>query len=112
MNWIALNLVEQLEEIAKESQQRPVLIYKHSTRCNISRASLDRLERNYKPEELQGVNVYFLDLLSFRDVSQAVAQKFNVIHESPQAIVIRNGKAIYAASHFEIDYNIIRAQLN
>ncbi len=112
MNWIELNSVEQLDEISRESQQNPVLIYKHSTRCNISRTALDRLERNYKQEETKGLKAYFLDLLSYRDVSNAVAQKFGVEHESPQAILIKNGKAVYSASHFEIDYRSILKQLN
>lgn len=112
MNWIELNSVEQLDEIAQESKENPVLIYKHSTRCNISRTALDRLERNYKSEEAKGLKTYFLDLLSYRDVSQAVAQKFDVVHESPQAIVIKNGKAAYSASHFEIDYRLLLKHLN
>jgi bacillithiol system protein YtxJ len=112
MNWIELNSLEQLDAIATESVNQPVLIYKHSTRCNISRTALDRLERNYKSEETKGLKAYFLDLLSFRDVSKAVAQKFDVMHESPQAIVIKNGKAAYSASHFEIDYRSILKQLN
>ena len=112
MNWIELNSVEQLDEISRESQQNPVLIYKHSTSCNISRTALDRLERNYKQEETKGLKAYFLDLLSHRDVSQAVAQKFDVVHESPQAIIIKTGKVAYSASHFEIDYRSILKQLN
>jgi len=112
MDWIELNSIDQLEVIARESQQSPVLIYKHSTRCNISRTTLDRLERNYKSEETKGLKAYFLDLLSYRDISQAVAQRFDVEHESPQAIVIKNGKAAYSASHFEIDYRSILKQLN
>ena len=112
MHWIDLNSLEQLDVIAQESQHNAVLIFKHSTRCNISRTSLDRLERNYKPEELGGAKVYFLDLLSNREISQAVAQKFRVMHESPQAIVIRNGEATYSASHFEIDYKALRVHLN
>jgi bacillithiol system protein YtxJ len=70
--------------------------------------TLDRLHRNHKPGELDEVKKYFLDLISHRDVSSAIAQKFNVEHESPQAIVVRNGKAVYSASHFEIEYSSIK----
>lgn len=104
MNWIALNSLDQLDTIAQESAERPVLIFKHSTTCNISRTSLDRLQRHYKPEELQGVKTYFLDLLSFRPISKAIADRFQVQHESPQAILVKNGRAVYHASHFEIDF--------
>lgn len=112
MNWIHLNALEQLEELDLASNESPVLIFKHSTTCSISRTTLDRLQRNYKPEELKGVKTYFLDLLSFREVSKAVAEKFDVEHESPQAILLVNGKAVYAASHFEIDYRSIKQNLS
>jgi bacillithiol system protein YtxJ len=112
MNWIALNSVEQVDQLVSESAEAPVLIFKHSTTCSISRTALDRLQRNYKPEEITDIKTYYLDLLSFRPVSQAVAQKFNVVHESPQVLLIKNGKAVYTASHFEIDYRSILKQLN
>lgn len=112
MNWISLNSVEQIDQLASESAKAPVLIFKHSTTCSISRTALDRLQRNYKPEEIADIKTYYLDLLSFRPVSQAVAQKFNVVHESPQVLLIKNGKAVYTASHFEIDYRSILKQLN
>lgn len=112
MNWIALNSLDQLDAIAAESTHSPVLIYKHSTRCNISRTTLDRLERNYKAEEMPGVKAYYLDLISYREISNAVAQKFGIEHESPQALLIKNGKATYTASHFEIDYRAIQKHLN
>jgi|SRR5688572_883846 bacillithiol system protein YtxJ len=112
MNWIELNSLEQLDTIAAESAHTPVLIYKHSTRCNISRTTLDRLDRNYKAEEMRGMKAYYLDLISNREISNAVAQKFGIEHESPQALLIKNGKATYTASHFEIDYRTIQKQLN
>ena len=112
MKWIELNSLEQLDAISAESVHSPVLIYKHSTRCNISRAALDRLERNYKAEEMAGVKAYYLDLISHREISNAVAQKFNIQHESPQALLIKNGQATYTASHFEIDYRTIQKHLN
>ena len=112
MNWIKLNSLKQLEEITHESQQNPVLIFKHSTTCSISHTALDRLERNYKTEEAGNLKSYFLDLLSHRDVSNAVAQKFGVVHESPQAIIIKKGKAFYSASHFEIDFKGIVKRLS
>lgn len=108
MNWINLIEINQLDVIAQESKDNPVLIYKHSTRCNISRASLDRLNRNFKPEELSVVKAYYLDLISYRGISNAIVQKFGIEHESPQAIVIKDGKANYSASHFEIDYRAIK----
>jgi bacillithiol system protein YtxJ len=108
MNWIPLNTIEQLEEMDLESNTGSVLIFKHSTSCSISRTSLDRLQRHFKSDEMTGVRTYFLDLLAFRGISNSIAEKFQVAHESPQAILLKNGKAVYSASHFEIDYRAIR----
>ena len=100
--------MDQVENISTESNHQPVLIFKHSTTCGVSRTALDRLERNYKPEELANLKSYFLDLKNYREVSKAIADKYQVIHESPQVIIIKNGKAVFNASHFEIDYRQIK----
>lgn len=107
MNWTSIKALDQLEEISLASHEKAVLIFKHSTTCSISRTALDRLQRNFKPEEWGAVKTYFLDLLSHREISKAIADKFDVEHESPQAILIKEGKAVYSASHFDIDYRAI-----
>jgi bacillithiol system protein YtxJ len=112
MNWIALNNIDQLDIISQESKENPVVIYKHSTSCSTSRISLDRLNRNYKPEEFAGIKTYYLDLLTYRNISNAIANKFDVVHESPQAIVIKDGRAIYSVSHFDIDYKVLKGQVS
>jgi bacillithiol system protein YtxJ len=108
MKWKVLNAPDQIELIRQESRVSPVLIFKHSTRCNISRTTLDRLERNWKEEEMRDVKTYFLDLISFRNISNALAEIFNVEHESPQILIIKDEVSSYNRSHFEIDYNEIR----
>ncbi len=104
MNWSELQSVDTIDQIIDESNSRPIIIFKHSTRCSISAASLDRLERRWDQAEMNQVKTYFLDLIRFRDVSNAVAEKLNVRHQSPQVIVLRNGKVVHDASHFGIDY--------
>jgi bacillithiol system protein YtxJ len=101
MNWIPLKNIEQLAAIEKESFDNPVLIFKHSTRCHISRSALRMFESELglKHEMVP----YFLDLLEFRDVSNEIASRFGVQHQSPQIIIIKDGKAIYNASHERID---------
>ena len=108
MKWNALRSLDQIEDIRSESKENPVLIFKHSTRCNISRASLDRLERNWKDEEMKEVRLYFLDLISYREVSSRIAEEFDVEHESPQVLIIRDERSTYDRSHFEINYHQIR----
>jgi bacillithiol system protein YtxJ len=111
VNWNNLEDLAQLAEIQQESLNQHVLIFKHSRSCSTSRMSLDRLQRNWNPSEMQGVKPYFLDLLSYREISNSIAAMFGVQHESPQVIVIKNGKPIFNCSHFEIDYQQIKKAL-
>jgi bacillithiol system protein YtxJ len=104
MNWIALEEENQLEEIKKESEDKPVLIFKHSTSCSISATALNRLERSWKTDEVPQLKAYYLDLLSYRGLSREIANKFGIIHESPQILLIEKGKCTYHASHLGISY--------
>lgn len=109
MNWNNLTNLDQLDALVEESNNNAVLIFKHSTSCSISRATLDRLERNWKLGS--EVKIYFLDLLAHRSISNAISERFAVQHESPQALIIEEGKAVYDRSHFDINYNDIKSKL-
>ena len=111
MNWKKLTESTQIAEIKELSKSKPVLIFKHSTRCSVSSMSLDRLLRNWKTEDGEKVVPYFLDLIAFRALSDQVEDEFGVPHESPQVILIRNGMAVYDNSHFGISYPEIMAQI-
>jgi bacillithiol system protein YtxJ len=108
MNWIVLNRPEQLEALRAESKNQPVIIFKHSTRCSISQAALGRLERNWKDDDMVTVKPYFLDLLSFRDISNKIADLFHIEHQSPQVIILKDGEVVFHKSHFEIDFSTIK----
>ena len=108
MNWIALTDLNQLDQIRENSQKSPVMIFKHSSRCSTSSMVISRLERNWKMEEMQNIETYFLDLISYRQISSAIAEQFKIEHESPQVLIIRDGKAIYNGSHFQIDYSAVQ----
>jgi bacillithiol system protein YtxJ len=110
MNWIPLTQVDQLSDVVATSSQKPVLIFKHSTTCSISNTSLNRLERNWNPAEMP-VETYYLDLLNYRAISRQIADQFDVEHQSPQVLIIQNGKSIYDASHFNIDYTELKKQV-
>lgn len=100
--WNQLTEIATLEEIAEISYQQPVAILKHSTSCGISRMVLRQFEKEYDLHEGR-MKLYFLDLLNHRDISNKIASKFNVPHQSPQLIIIKDGKAVYDASHSEIN---------
>ncbi len=101
INWIPLTELQQLDETKLVSLDNLVVIFKHSTRCSISRMALKQFENEYNLEDK--VMLYFLDLLNFRSISNAISEEFQVEHQSPQIIVIKNGKAIFNASHSTID---------
>ena len=98
INWLPLNDELQLSAIIKISSDKPVLIFKHSTRCGISRMVLKNFESDYDIPETE-MDLYFLDLLNYRALSQDISTKFNVIHQSPQVLVLKNGEVIYHYSH-------------
>jgi bacillithiol system protein YtxJ len=111
MTWNELKESRQLQDLVLESHERPVLIFKHSTSCSISRAALGRLERSWNENEMKDVKPYFLDLLSYRTISKSIADQFFVEHESPQILLIRNGKSVYNRSHFDIDYKNVKSEI-
>ena len=100
--FYALKNVEQLIEIDTLSNEKPIVLFKHSTRCSISRFALKRFDAAYDFTEEQ-MDWYLLDLLEYRDVSNAIATRYDVMHQSPQILVIKNGKAIFTTSHDAID---------
>ena len=108
MNWNHLNNQKQLEEA---KGQNWALIFKHSTRCSISSAALDRLERKWQEEEMQALGAYFLDLIRYREISNQISKEFGVEHQSPQVLLLQNGKCIYHNSHYGIDYDEIKAMI-
>jgi bacillithiol system protein YtxJ len=109
MNWTELTTKNELDRLKEESSNHKVLIFKHSTRCSISNMALDRLERNWKTEEMKNVKPYYLDLLNHRDISNQIAVDFQVVHESPQVLLIENGKCIYYNAHAGIRYEEIKS---
>jgi len=108
MQWTKLTDLHQLDDISKESTQKAILIFKHSTQCSTSRAILDRLERHWKEDEMTSVKPYFLDLIRYRQISNTIAEKFNVEHESPQVLIVQSDKTIYHQSHMGINYTAIK----
>ena len=111
MNWNELKEAKQLQNLTEESHQQPILIFKHSTSCSISRAALGRFERSWNDDEMKEVKPYFLDLLSYRAISKNVEDQFLVEHESPQVLLIRNGESVYNRSHLDIDYKNVRSEV-
>ncbi|HVI49098.1 MAG TPA: bacillithiol system redox-active protein YtxJ [Chitinophaga sp.] len=108
MIWKTLTSEEQLQEINEASAHQPVVIFKHSTRCSISSMAKSRLERAVAPD---GLTFYYLDLISYRELSGRVAHNYRIEHESPQILLIRNGECVYNESHNGISMDEITAHV-
>lgn len=101
VKYFELNKMEQFDEMDEISTTKTVVIFKHSTRCSISRMALKQFDAAFNyPEEK--IDWYLLDLLNHRDLSNEIAHRYNVTHQSPQILVIQNGKAVFNASHDSI----------
>jgi len=106
--WIPLEKIENLTQIVEQSKKRPQAIFKHSTRCSISSMAKGRLERSGKSDNF---DLYYLDLIKYRDISNAIAERLDVSHESPQIILIKDGKCVYNESHNGIAMDDIEEQV-
>ncbi len=104
--WNRLASLEQLDIIIEESKEKPIAIFKHSTRCGTSRMTLRQFEKNYTLDE-ERLKLYFLDLLSFRELSNEVAIRFQIMHQSPQLLVIKDGVMVHHSSHYSIDASLL-----
>ena len=110
INWISLTESNKLETLISESKEKPVLIFKHSTRCGISRMALKSFEKSYDLEE-SDLEMYYLDLLAYRSLSNEISLKLNIHHQSPQVLVVKNGKTVYHDSHYQISIQKIKKVL-
>ncbi|MEX1002225.1 MAG: bacillithiol system redox-active protein YtxJ [Crocinitomicaceae bacterium] len=110
VNWVELASLEQMRELIHNSHETPVVFFKHSTRCSISSMAKNRLEKEWdlKSEEVTPV---YLDLIRYRDISNALADELNVIHQSPQILLVRDEKLIHQASHNQITVGDIKEKL-
>jgi len=108
-SWTELTDLGQLNEIIALSSDIPVAIFKHSTRCSVSRMALKQFENEF--DNINKVTLYFLDLIENRAISNEIASRFGVNHQSPQLILMKDGKAIYHVSHSDIDAEALKAKL-
>ncbi len=105
--WKKLTSTAELETLWE--QEVPFLIFKHSTRCSISSMALNQFEQAWDLNN--PVEIYYLDLLNHRDVSVKIEEITGVVHQSPQAILIRNKTVLYHNSHHAIDASAIKSTL-
>lgn len=108
--WQSLNQAGQLNAIIERSHDKPQIIFKHSIRCGISSMAKHQLEHDWDLDA-NVVDMYYLDLIAHRDISNQITELTGVAHQSPQIILIRDGKAVFDTSHHAISVARIRAAL-
>ncbi|MET3036685.1 bacillithiol system redox-active protein YtxJ [Chryseobacterium sp. NRRL B-14859] len=104
--WKKIESEEDLAKAIEQSYHHKIAIFKHSTSCFISRTVLKNFEREVESSD-QNVEVYYLDLLAYRPISNKISVDLDIRHESPQLIVIENGKPVNSASHQDISLSQI-----
>ena len=109
IEWFNLSEESQIEDLMIRSSSNPIMFFKHSTRCSISGMVKNRLENKWDINE--GLTPVLLDLIKYRSISNLLSDKFNVKHESPQVILIKDGQCVYHASHNQINVESIKTQL-
>lgn len=108
MHWQHLSNLDQLKSLHDHSHQKKVVVFKHSTRCSISSMALARLERQ---KEWGDADFFLLDLIQHRTISNALAEQYQVHHESPQVLLIHHGECVYDESHNGITAEELNEQL-
>jgi bacillithiol system protein YtxJ len=107
IDWVPLTDLNQLDEIAMYSNDMTVIIFKHSIRCSISMMAKNRLDSTWT-DPSTNVKLYYLDLIKFRPISNEIENRFGIKHESPQILLIKNGKCTFSVTHGNINSNVIQ----
>lgn len=110
MDWIKLENLDQLQAIDETSSSKYAIIFKHSTRCPISTVAKLRLNSKWSKDS-ETFDFYYLDLIKHRDISNEIESRYQVKHESPQVIVVKDAEAIYDNSHLDISIKDLESVL-
>ncbi len=102
MDYRVLNETGQLDELDSLSQTRAQIIFKHSTRCSVSSMAKRGLDMDLKQAGKVAFDIYYLDLIQYREISNQIATRYHIQHESPQLLVIKNGQCVFNASHDDV----------
>jgi bacillithiol system protein YtxJ len=93
--------LDELDAMLTSSTGQPVLLFKHSYTCGVSAEALDELVAHLN-ERAHGVPVAMVTVQTHREVSNAIASRLGVRHETPQALLVRDGRVVWSASHFRV----------
>lgn len=106
-NWHQMQNISDLEKAIESSYENTVVIFKHSTRCGTSHHALQDLLEEYQIDDAEA-EVYYLDLIRYREVSNCISDRLKIPHQSPQIIVLKNGEVVHNASHQAVKWEDVR----
>jgi bacillithiol system protein YtxJ len=109
-NLATLDGLEELDRLLVASENRPLLLFKHSYTCGVSAEALDELVSHLNDGPSEALYA-MVTVQTHRDVSNAVARKLGVRHETPQALLIRDGRVVWSASHFRVTARAVETAL-
>jgi len=101
--------IEDLEEVWKSSEEKPVLLFKQSTTCPISAEAFEQFQTFLNDK--QDIGSFFVKVRETREVSNEIAEKLGVQHQSPQLLLVKDGIAQWNASHTNITVDSIKEAL-
>jgi bacillithiol system protein YtxJ len=111
ISWIKPSSIEEITILIKQAQQ-PILFFKHSTRCSISAMALDRVEREWSEKTAHQLIPVYIDVINRRELSDFLAMQVGIEHQSPQILLVHQGKCVYQASHNQIALEQVINYLN
>lgn len=109
-NWNMMSGKEDLNILLETSKEKPQILYKHSSRCSISYLAKENLEEHME-DLLNHADIHLIDVTEQRDLSNNIAQKLDIRHESPQAIILKNGGVAWSGSHWDVNVKNILSVL-
>lgn len=107
-----MTTTDQLQEALNHTTQKPLLVFKHSTRCPISAGAYNEFKSYLESSPSEDVDYGLVYVVENRDVSNAVAESLQLKHESPQVILVKNGEPVWNTSHSKITVSSLREALS
>lgn len=111
MNWILADSADKIYEAEDLSQKERVLILKYSPKCVISHIMKNLLQKEWAEGEMR-MKTYIVNVINNDAISNDIAQRYGVQHESPQVLVLEKGKVVYNASHGQVIYANLKQYAN
>jgi len=110
--WREITSIEEWDKVMSDSASRQVIVLKHSTRCPVSASALEEYEAYLADKPNPDTDYYLVKVIESRPVSNKIAEDLGVVHQSPQMILVKDGKAVWNTSHWSVTKKHMAAVLD